>query len=716
MGVGFGGGMGKAKAQTQAGEAGSLHAQTRMARLYTWVLLLVAIAVVVVASLRDVVDPDILFHIRFGQEIIAQRAIVYLDQFSFTLAGKEWVNQSWLIDVLYALIYDRFGLGPLIWLKALFYTIALVGVAMASVRSWRAAWPLLGGVLLALIVVSTRVIDRPENLALCLIAFYLLILARVAGGAGRRVVWLLPLMQVVWVNVHASFVMGPTVIGLALLAQMIAQGLWLKPRAIMRLPEFKVLVLCCAVLPLNPWGVHYWRYLYQFRDMEILRSFAAEWHASDLLGFEDQRWRKAAFWLLLTLSGAGALTAIGRRPRSLFPGLVLVLFTAMALSVRRYGVFFAVAALFALAHGVVVWTKAGSPLRSRAQLGASFLVLSLALGATWALLNGAFYRWLELPVRAGVGLDLAYVPERVVRFMKEAGLSQRFFNTYDFGGYLILARQPVFIDGRVTDYDPEFLRTARRFIEGDPATIRALSEQWQLELALLGVGNDMPLIQALLRLPDWHPIYFDANAVLFARRTPSLQAIIERYGIDKPERMDALMASASYYWPHEAPSDALKRSGFPMEQWQLGMLYQAFGMHAAAERELRKGLKLAPYSESLYRELILTLIRSGQAAPAVEAILAILPHVKANTDIYRTLAELYHALGKTSEALVHYRKALELSPAPVPSILRALAILHHGLGDSSQAQAMARRYLASPITPAEAQQFRQEYPELVPSL
>jgi tetratricopeptide (TPR) repeat protein len=64
----------------------------------------------------------------------------------------------------------------------------------------------------ALVLFAFRLDPRPEIFSLCYLGCYLAVLWRVE--ARPRLAWLLPLVQVLWVNVQGLFVLGPVVLGI----------------------------------------------------------------------------------------------------------------------------------------------------------------------------------------------------------------------------------------------------------------------------------------------------------------------------------------------------------------------------------------------------------------------------------------------------------------------------------------------------------------------
>ena len=79
------------------------------------------------------IDPDVWWHIRAGEEVLDSGAIPRVDTWSLTAAGQPWTSQDWLSNVLLALGYR---LGP--WgMTLLSLAYALLAV-VAFVILWRA--------------------------------------------------------------------------------------------------------------------------------------------------------------------------------------------------------------------------------------------------------------------------------------------------------------------------------------------------------------------------------------------------------------------------------------------------------------------------------------------------------------------------------------------------------------------------------------------------
>jgi tetratricopeptide (TPR) repeat protein len=177
-------------------------------------LLLVLLAVVgFLLGCYDVLDGDVWWHLRGGQWILENGRVPGLDPFSFASQNRVWVDLNWLFEVLLAAVFGGGGMAAVIVLVAAVNTAALL-VAVASRRGVGPAALAVACWLPALLLMSWRFVPRPECVTLLFTALYLLILGH--WRRRPRLGWLLPPLQVLWVNNHTLFILGPILIGLFL--------------------------------------------------------------------------------------------------------------------------------------------------------------------------------------------------------------------------------------------------------------------------------------------------------------------------------------------------------------------------------------------------------------------------------------------------------------------------------------------------------------------
>ncbi|MGY3648301.1 hypothetical protein ACVWW2_003592 [Bradyrhizobium sp. LM4.3] len=90
-------------------------------------------------------------------------------------------------------------------------------------------------------------------------------------------------------------------------------------------------------------------------------------------------------------------------------------------------------------------------------------------------------------------------------------------NDYSFGGYLIFAGIPSFIDGRGELYGGAFINRYNRALAlVDLGDFLKLLDEYNIGATLL--APETPAIAMLDRLPQWQRVYSDGVAVVHKRR------------------------------------------------------------------------------------------------------------------------------------------------------------------------------------------------------
>lgn len=174
---------------------------------------LLLVAMVILAALLgcyELFDADIWWHLRAGQWILENHRVARVDPFTFSSADRPWIDLHWGFQVALATAHALGGVPGMILLASIASASALAIAATAR----RSDWPSWIGALCwlpALVLMSTRFDPRPEVFSLVFLAGFLAILFRL----DRRpaLAWLLVPIQVLWVNTHGLFILGPIVLG-----------------------------------------------------------------------------------------------------------------------------------------------------------------------------------------------------------------------------------------------------------------------------------------------------------------------------------------------------------------------------------------------------------------------------------------------------------------------------------------------------------------------
>jgi hypothetical protein len=161
-------------------------------------------------------DSDVWWHLRGGQWILEQGHVPSVDPFTFGSEGKAWVDIHWSYEVVLALAYQAGGVPALVLLAASVGATAILVCLFARGRVWPVPVVVLCWIP-ALVLLAFRLDPRPEVFSLLFLACFLAVLWRVETRPAFA--WLLPLVQVLWVNTQGLFILGPILAALFLVAR-----------------------------------------------------------------------------------------------------------------------------------------------------------------------------------------------------------------------------------------------------------------------------------------------------------------------------------------------------------------------------------------------------------------------------------------------------------------------------------------------------------------
>ena len=144
-------------------------------------------SLVVYRLAETVADPDLWGHVVFGKQILATRRIVQPDLYSYITPGLLWTNHEWLVDVIFATLFDTFGPRGLIGLK-LAVTLVICGLLYGHFRRCgltrvRAAIVLL---VFVLAMAPWLITVRAQLATYLLFLFTLLVLGRASAHGDRK--------------------------------------------------------------------------------------------------------------------------------------------------------------------------------------------------------------------------------------------------------------------------------------------------------------------------------------------------------------------------------------------------------------------------------------------------------------------------------------------------------------------------------------------------
>jgi len=504
-------------------------------------------------SMRLLGDAGIGWHIRTGQQILASYAVPRVDSFSSTMGGKPWFAWEWLYDVIVGELERWAGLNGVVWFTA----VVIAGVFASTFRLLlRRGTNVFVALVLLLLAASASMIHflaRPHVLSWLLTLAWFWILdssetdcmqtdpagpsATRSTATGRRL-WLLPLLMLVWVNVHGGFLIGFVLLAIYWLSA-IWHAVWLKEN---KFPEFLAKLRCRAQARslaavglaagvaslVNPYGWKLHAHIYGYLSNRFLMEHIDEFQSPNFHGVAQR------CFALLMLATMVAVASQARAVR-VSEGLVILfalysgLYASRNIPVSSLLLALVIGPLLSgaiknLGGDLIRFRRLGD--REAAFTERMVTVESSLQGHLWAIAAAAF-----LIVIAAYGgrlganqlMDAHFDPKRfpasAVDFLDRKTAGERDAVTVPdyWGGYLIYRLYPrtlVALDDRHDLYGEEFFKSYLKMVRVEPGW-DGLLDKYQARCVLVPKGS--ALANILEQRPPWKRVYTDDVGVVFER-------------------------------------------------------------------------------------------------------------------------------------------------------------------------------------------------------
>ena len=377
-------------------------------------------------ALRRGLFDDVFWHRAAGVWMLDHHQVMRHDVFSYTVYGRTWFTPEWGYDVLLAESVRAIGPTAFWWLSAGVASLTVVIVAVRS-RMLGAGWTWTGLLCLeAGAAIALFLDDRPQIVGYLLLALLLLVLTM----ARRRPAWLwsVPVLFVVWANMHGSYLLGLVLLTLEAVAAFVPVrlGRVSVPDPLGKRAAVAVLVASGAATLVNPFGPGVYTSALGVTFNSTIRQLIGEWQSPD---FHDPTTMAV---IVLPIAITVAFLAFSERE---VPAIDLAL-TAFLLVSTLDAVRFL--PLFAIAWCGLAARCTPMPREPRRATLVMWPVLALV---ALAMLRGPWYP---------AGTPAPSVPVRAVAYLEQR--PGRVFSTYLWNDYLIWKGIPDFIDGRTELY------------------------------------------------------------------------------------------------------------------------------------------------------------------------------------------------------------------------------------------------------------------------
>jgi len=478
----------------------------RALRLLALTASIVAVGTECFLTKLTVLDPDMWWHLSVGDWIVQHRAFPHTGIFS-QVANRPWMAYSWAYEVLLSRAYAMWsfvGMG-------LFGTVLTIAVALAifcmlyriSHRFWT-AWALSIVVCLAFLF---NIAPRPLFFTVVLFTICLTLLFEAQRSGRVQLLYWLPLIFLIWANIHIQFIYGLAVLGMFAginLLQRIAVSLRAYPDSLVKptlpvAPLFAILACCVLVSCIGPYTYHLYVEAFVISRSKIMYRMIIELQALEFKYYNQY------IELLLAI---GAFFALGWQKKvDPFKLALLIFVSIFAFRTWRDAWFICVTAAAIIADFPLAEQEREPPIRI----------------SGWATVAAASAALLLLSVRNTDfnqrGMDRAIsgeYPVDAVNFLRRNPVGGPLYNSFDWGGFLIfyMPQYPVSIDGRTDLYgdamDEQYFSTMQA--EPSYTTDPVLNQS-----GVVLLKNKNPIAQMLPTDRRFRVIYKDELATILVR-------------------------------------------------------------------------------------------------------------------------------------------------------------------------------------------------------
>ena len=483
-----------------------------------------AVLVFTPLSVRLLGDAGIGWHIRTGQQILATHSVPHSDPFSSSTAGQRWFAWEWLYDVIVGELEAHLGLNGVVWFTAIVIATVFAGLFRLLMREGAS---LVVSVLMTLLALSASMIHflaRPHVVSwLFTLAFFWILDISERNSLGGRVIrnpdllWSLPLLMLVWVNMHGGFLVGFVLIAIYWLG---ATWTWIRTRdtgieqSFARIAAEKrsrslalVGLISLAASLINPYGWNLHLHIYSYLSDRFLINHIQEFQSPDFHGLAQRCFAVLVLIVLAVLAAGGRRLRVSEALMILF-AVYTGLYAARNIPISSI--------LLVSVVAPRIWPSVGA----RGFLQRMQKVDSGLRGHLWPVLAIVLTFFIAgNPGTAKPLMDAHFDPNRMpveaVSYLKNRDIKGPALSPDYWGGYLIYRLYPrdqVVVDDRHDLYGPEFFKSYLKMVKVERGWQEFLEQH---PASCLILPRDAALANVLFESTNWKAVYQDDVAAVF---------------------------------------------------------------------------------------------------------------------------------------------------------------------------------------------------------
>jgi hypothetical protein len=561
-------------------------------------------------------ESDPFWHMTLARAVLANRSRTVPEPVALPAFSDPCVVPEWLWGVV-TLGVHRFGPAA----TALFVALLAVGSVVAIVAMLRTLRPSLGrgglmalsGSLAAMVLLRLRL--RPEAAALVLLPAFMVVTRRALDADGprqRRLGVALWAMELLWAQLHGSFVLAPAVFAI-LAAPVILRPSTREARTI----PLAILGALVVGLTTSAFGLHLGEYVFGHASGDGPRHIV-DWTPLRWEDFAPRDWLDGPYGgpygaVVAAMAAAALLGTVVARRVFWVETALAALGVALAATGCRFLTMGAVLAAPLAAAGVSELGAIVPSVRHRWVAGAAF-------GAAMIGLQGRGMHLARGPI-GKLGLAEGDFPLAAAEYLRRLpGPATSVLTSYDAGaplGFWLPGRVRTFVDGRTPLYFDDTDYGLARDVFRDPRALAAAARRFEATAVVL--PREAGVCKGLSE--KWSPVVVEARFTTFVPRADAGEAALGALAPCGPGylRDDACRDGGAALDADIARLSALRSSRF-LDYLRAERILRCGGALPRVPELLPSPADAAAFRADRDRAQAAYLLRTGRALDAVEAL------------------------------------------------------------------------------------------------
>ena len=460
------------------------------------------------------ITQDLGRHLKTGEIILNTYSVPKTNLFSYTYPDFPFINHHWLSEVVYFVSFQKIGFNGLLILNTAIVLISF-GLIFFKANKKASSIALLLCSLLYVPILFERTDVRPEFFSFLFLSLFIVILYKFREKF-TRLIFLLPILELFWVNMHIYFPIGIVITLFFLLDCLLFRKFKVNKHTLILAT---VLILTILVTLINPNGLKgalyalsvFQNYGYSIEENQnifFLWNFA---HKQSILFFFIA---VPILFISLLLNFKRVLPV---------EWLISIFFTILAIiSIRNFPLF-----VFATLIPFVKYTSSLNLFALKKHLKIILLILLLFL---------ALFETQQIYTKKGFGFELERGAKDAVDFFIKENLKGPIFNNFDIGSYLdyrLYPKEKVFVDGRPEAYPATFFQETYIPMQMDTNKFALVDQKYNFNTIFFSHTDQTPwakeFLKQIIKNKKWNLVYVDNYIVILTKEGNVKQTIKTDY-------------------------------------------------------------------------------------------------------------------------------------------------------------------------------------------